>query len=156
MALVLVAGLSSLLANLVLVPWLGILGAAVALLVVSLALLLTQMAIASSDGQQALQGLQGGGGQVEGGAGGLRGVGDDRPGRIDRGGAGGVQLVEIAGRDDSADHDHDVRPAQLLELGLQFGQRHGSGQGSQRRDLDGHGDERRILDGDRQLLDRRD
>ena len=47
MALVLVAGLSSLVANLLLVPWLGILGAAVALLVVSLALLLSQMAIAS-------------------------------------------------------------------------------------------------------------
>ena len=42
-----------------------------------------------------------------------RGVGDHRPGREDGGGPGGVELVEVAGRDDAADHDHDVGTAHL-------------------------------------------
>ena len=41
------------------------------------------------------------------------GVGDNRAGREDRRGSGGVQLVEVAGRDDPADDDHDVGPAHL-------------------------------------------
>ena len=39
------------------------------------------------------------------------GIGDHRAGREDRGRARGIQLVEIAGRDDTADNDHDVGPA---------------------------------------------
>ena len=38
-------------------------------------------------------------------------VGDHRAGREDGGGAGRVQLGEVAGRDHATDHDHDVRPA---------------------------------------------
>ena len=42
-----------------------------------------------------------------------RGVGDHRPGREDGGGPGLIELVEITGRDDAADHDHDVGAAHL-------------------------------------------
>ena len=42
-----------------------------------------------------------------------RGVGDHRAGREDRGGARGVQLIKITGRDHSAHDDHDVRAPDL-------------------------------------------